>query len=112
MRAEEKRLILVLLELVLLIVGVCVSIFEFHFKAGTLWGLNIIVGALAFAIILMTYDRFRLLPQIHRERETVRDERTQEESTIGLIRTAVMLASVILVLGTIAFVYVWANSFQ
>ena len=112
MRAEEKRLILILLELVLLIVGVCVSIFEFHFRARTLWGLNIIVGALAFAIILMTYDRFRLLPQIHRERETMRGEKAREESTIGLIRTAVMFASVILVLGTITFVYVWANSFQ
>ena len=112
MRAEEKRLILILSELVLLIVGVCVSIFEFHFRASTLWGLNIIVGALALAIILMTYDRFRLLPQIHRERETVRGEEAREEPTIGLIRTAVILASVILALGMVAFVYVWANTFQ
>jgi len=112
MRAVEKRLILILSELVLLIVGVCVSIFEFHFRVRTLWGLNIIVVALALAIILMTYDRFRLLPQIHREREMVRDEGAWDESTISLIRTAVMLASVILVLSTIAFVYVWANTFQ
>ena len=113
MRAEEKRLILILSELVLLIVGVCVSIFEFHLRLRGLWGLDIIVGALALAIVLMIYDRFRLLPQMHEERERMRDIAMWEESTTtGLIRKMILFTSTIMVIGVVVFVYVWANTFE
>ncbi len=113
MRAREKRLILVLSELVLLVVGVYVSIFEFHLRLRGLWGLDMIVGALALAIVLMIYDRFWLLPQMHEEREAMRDAATWEESTAtGMLRKMILVTSVILVIGVVVFFYVWVNIFE
>ena len=111
MRAREKRLTLILSELVLLVVGVYVSIFEFHLRLRGLWGLDVIVGALA--VVLMIYDRFRLLPQIYEEREWMRDAATREESTAaGMLRKMILITSAVLVIGVVVFVYVWANTFE
>jgi len=113
MRAREKRLILVLSELVLLVVGVYVSIYEFHLRLRGLWGLDVIVGALALAIVLMIYDRFRLLPQMYEETEGMRDATKREESTAtGMLRKMILLTSAVLVIGVVVFVYVWANTFE
>jgi multisubunit Na+/H+ antiporter MnhC subunit len=113
MRAREKRLALLLSELVLLVVGVYVSIFEFHLRLRRLWGLDVIVGALALAIVLMIYDRFRLLPQMYEETEGMRDAATREESTaVGVLRKMILLTSAVLVIGVVVFVYVWANTFE
>ncbi|MCW3979585.1 MAG: hypothetical protein NWF12_07545 [Candidatus Bathyarchaeota archaeon] len=113
MRAREKRLALILSELVLLVVGVYVSIFEFHLRLRGLWGFDVIVGALALAIVLMIYDRFWLLPQVHEEREGMRDAATREESTAtGMLRKMILFTSAILVVGVVVFVYVWANTFE
>lgn len=113
MRAREKRLALILSELVLLVVGVYVSIFEFHLRLRGLWGLDVIVWALALAVVLMIYDRFRLLPQVHEERKRMRDVAMWKESiATGMLRKMILFTSAILVIGVVVFVYVWANTFE